>query len=143
MFQDYVIEGRKEAKNSVKTLSQKRIVEVYDFFLKELQKVSDGAVHQLVAAVLNAYCSSVIVENEAEAMRIFIFENNRGKKLTNLDNLKSKLLIRISDDTKLSEYKKDELLKEIIQRFENIYRSILKFEDYLGKFCKMILPNGL
>lgn len=133
LFQDYVIEGRKEAKNSVKTLSQKRIVEAYDFFLKELQKVSDGAVHQLVAAVLNAYCSSVIVENEAEAMRIFIFENNRGKKLTNLDNLKSKLLIRISDDTKLSEYKKDELLKEIIQRFENIYRSILKFEDYLDE----------
>lgn len=133
LFQDYVIEGRKEAKNSVKTLSQKRIVAAYDFFLKELQKVSDEVVHKLVAAVLNARCSSVIVENEAEAMRIFIFENNRGKKLTNLDNLKSKLIIRISDDTKWSEFEKDELLKDIIQRFENIYQSLSKFEDYLDE----------
>lgn len=133
LFQDYVIEGRKEAKNSVKTLSQKRIVAAYDFFLKELQKVSDEVVHKLVAAVLNARCSSVIVENEAEAMRIFIFENNRGKKLTNLDNLKSKLIIRISDDTKWPEFEKDELLKDIIQRFENIYQSLSKFEDYLDE----------
>lgn len=133
LFQDYVIEGRKEAKNSAKTLSQKRIVEAYDFFLKELQKISDGAVHQLVAAVLNADCSSVIVENEAEAMRIFIFENNRGKKLTNLDNLKSKLIIRISDDTKLAECEKEELFKVIMQRFESIYRSLSKFEDYLNE----------
>lgn len=133
LFQDYVIEGRKEAKNSVKTLSQKRIVAGYDFFLKELQKVSDEVVHKLVAAVLNARCSSVIVENEAEAMRIFIFENNRGKKLTNLDNLKSKLIIRISDDTKWPESEKDELLKDIIQRFENIYQSLSKFEDYLDE----------
>ncbi len=133
LFQDYVIEGRKEAKNSVKTLSQKRIVAAYDFFLKELQKVSDEVVHELVAAVLNARCSSVIVENEAEAMRIFIFENNRGKKLTNLDNLKSKLIIRISDDTKWPEFEKDELLKDIIQRFENIYQSLSKFEDYLDE----------
>lgn len=133
LFQDYVIEGRKETKNSVKTLSQKRIVAAYDFFLKELQKVSDEVVHKLVAAVLNARCSSVIVENEAEAMRIFIFENNRGKKLTNLDNLKSKLIIRISDDTKWSEFEKDELLKDIIQRFENIYQSLSKFEDYLDE----------
>lgn len=133
LFQDYVIEGRKEAKNSVKTLSQKRIVAAYDFFLKELQKVSDEVVHKLVAAVLNARCSSVIVENEAEAMRIFIFENNRGKKLTNLDNLKSKLIIRISDDTKWPESEKDELLKDIIQRFENIYQSLSKFEDYLDE----------
>lgn len=133
LFQDYVIEGRKEAKNSVKTLSQKRIVEAYDFFLKELQRISDGDVHQLVAAVLNADCSSVIVENEAEAMRMFVFENNRGKKLTNLDNLKSKLIIRISDDTKLSECEKEDWFKIIIQRFENIYRSLSKFEDYLDE----------
>lgn len=133
LFQDYVIEGRKEAKNSVKTLSQKRIVEAYDFFLKELQKISDEAVHQLVAAVLNADCSSVIVESEAEAMRIFVFENNRGKKLTNLDNLKSKLIIRISDDAKLPECEKEELFKVIIQRFETIYRSLSKIEGYLDE----------
>lgn len=133
LFQDYVIEGRKEAKNSVKTLSQKRIVEAYDFFLKELQKISDEAVHQLVAAVLNADCSSVIVESEAEAMRIFVFENNRGKKLTNLDNLKSKLIIRISDDAKLPECEKEELFKVIIQRFETIYRSLSKIEVYLDE----------
>lgn len=133
LFQDYVIEGRKEAKNSVKTLSEKRIVEAYDFFLKELQKISDEAVHQLVAAVLNADCSSVIVESEAEAMRIFVFENNRGKKLTNLDNLKSKLIIRISDDAKLPECEKEELFKVIIQRFETIYRSLSKIEGYLDE----------
>lgn len=133
LFQDYVIEGRKEAKNSVKTLSQKRIVEAYDFFLKELQKISDGAVHQLVAAVLNADCSSVIVESEAEAMRIFVFENNRGKKLTNLDNLKSKLIITISDDAKLPECEKEEWFKVIIQRFESIYRSLSKIEGYLDE----------
>lgn len=55
------------------------------------------------------------------------------KKLTNLDNLKSKLIIRISDDTKLAECEKEELFKVIMQRFESIYRSLSKFEDYLNE----------
>lgn len=114
------------------TVSQKRIVMAYDYLWNKISKLEINDVRNYLNTVLNASCTTHKVDNESEAIQMFIFQNNRGKRPTDLEIIKAQFLYNIHiSDIDIDE--KNILIDEIRNRFESIYKNISKIEDKLSE----------
>lgn len=127
LFKDYVIYHCKTDHNGLNTESKKRIVRAYDYFSQKLSEMEESELCKLLNTVANASCTTHIVKNEAEAIQMFIFQNNRGKKPSNLEIIKAQFMYNVHLYG-TSETEKEELIEEIKSRFETIYTSISRVE---------------
>ena len=132
LFRDYVINETKRDHNGFDTESQKRIVKAYDYFVSQLDAYDEEGLHRMLDAVVNAACTTHTVKDEAEAIQMFIFQNNRGKRPSNLEIIKAQFLYNIHLYS-ASEEEKSELVDEVKNRFEHIYKSISKVEGNLDE----------
>lgn len=126
ILKDYVIDGTKTAVRT-ETTSAERIKQAYDYFTKALGKSQDVMyIKKTLDCVANASCTTHIVESEPEAIQMFIFQNDRGKKPSLLEIVKAELMFAIH----LAPVEKDidAIIGEIKERFEQIYKSISKIE---------------
>jgi len=125
LFKDYVIDQIKKNKIGLETESQRRIVSAFDFFTKALIDKDEVYLSKMLKTVNEASCSTHPVKNESEAIQMFIFQNNRGKKPSNLEIIKAQFMFNVhlygGDE-------KDNLIDEIKNRFEKIYKSISSIE---------------
>ena len=125
LFKDYVITQDKKDKNGIDTESGKRIVAAFDYFVNLLKDKNEEYCTRMLAAVTTAVCTTHEVADESEAIQMFIFQNNRGKKPTNLEIIKAQFMYQVhlfGDD------EKDAIIKDIKERFEKIYKSISSIE---------------
>ena len=99
----------------------------YDYFSEKLSEMEESELCKLLNTVANASCTTHVVKNEAEAIQMFIFQNNRGKKPSNLEIIKAQFMYNVHLYG-TSENEKGELIEEIKSRFETIYKSISKVE---------------
>jgi len=138
LFRDYVIDHNKNGHYGVETTSARRIVEAYDFFTNTLKGCELKHVESLLKATINAACTTHIVNAEAEAIQMFIFQNNRGKRPSRLEVLKAQFMYNIhiygGEETKA-------LLDEVKNRFEHIYHCIAKVEEFVNE--DQVLTNTL
>lgn len=132
LFRDYVINKVKTDRNGLETESQKRIVAAYDYFVSQLNTYDEESLQIMLDAVVNATCTTHTVKDEAEAIQMFIFQNNRGKKPSNLEIIKAQFLYNIHLYC-TSEDEKTELVNEVKNRFEHIYKSISKIEGNIDE----------
>ena len=95
LFRDYVVDMTRRDHYGIKTTSGQRIVNAFDYLIEELEKLSIEIVEGLLHAVITASCTTHIVETEAEAIQMFIFQNNRGKKPSNLEIIKAQFMYNI------------------------------------------------
>lgn len=125
LFKDYAIDQTKVDKNGLDTESAKRIVNAFDFFSKALDKKDEIYLLKMLKTISEASCSTHPVKNESEAIQMFIFQNNRGKKPSNLEIIKAQFMFNVhlygGDE-------KDDLIVELKNRFEKIYKSISSIE---------------
>lgn len=125
LFKDYAIDQTKVDKNGLETESAKRIVNAFDFFSKALDKKNEEYLLKMLKTISEASCSTHPVRNESEAIQMFIFQNNRGKKPSNLEIIKAQFMFNVhlygGDE-------KDNLIIELKNRFEKIYKSISSIE---------------
>jgi hypothetical protein len=125
LFIDYVIEQTKSDHNGLDTESSRRIVRAFDFFKKQLSEKSGDYLAKMLSIISEATCTTHPVHNESEAIQIFIFQNNRGKRPSNLEIVKAQFMYHVhlyGDDDK------DAIVEEIKNRFEKIYKSISSIE---------------
>ena len=132
LFKDYVVNQIKTEHNGLDTKSKQRIVNAYDFFVKEFSQMGEQQIVSLLNAVMNASCTTHIVKNESEAIQMFIFQNNRGKKPSNLEIIKAQFLYNVHLYGG-AEDEKNDLIDEIKNRFEGIYKSISKIEHKIDE----------
>ena len=125
LFKDYVIDQRKKDKNGLDTQSAKRIVDAFDFFRQQLVEKDEPYLTKMLDTIQNASCTTHPVKDESEAIQMFIFQNNRGKKPSNLEIIKAQFMFNVH--LFAGEGKKS-LIEEIKSRFEKIYRSISSIE---------------
>ncbi|NOR44376.1 MAG: DUF262 domain-containing protein, partial [Candidatus Delongbacteria bacterium] len=111
--------GMKESEVTEGSPSSYRLKEAFEYFLKSVQ---DDEWEDLIYALVTAKLIIYSVENSADATLIFELQNDRGKKLTDLESLKSYLMHLIYLNAKNPE----EGLQEIQTQFSNIYRNIEK-----------------
>ncbi len=126
LFKDYVIDQTKNEK-SCETTSQKRIIEAFDYFYNSLKEKEVEELGGMIHTVTNATCTTHTVTEPIAAIQMFIFQNNRGKKPSNLEIIKAQFMFHIH----LYEEEKDEkdnFIQEIKERFEQIYKSISSIE---------------
>lgn len=125
LFKDYVIDQTKKNKNGLETQSAKRIVNAFDFFTKHLEDKQEPYLLKMLDTIRNATCTTHPVKDESEAIQMFIFQNNRGKKPSNLEIIKAQFMFNVH---LYGGEEKDALIEEIKQRFEKIYKSISSIE---------------
>jgi len=125
LFRDYVIDQSKKDKNGIETESSRRIVNAFDFFTKSLAQQDEIYLTKMLKTISEASCTTHPVKNESEAIQMFIFQNNRGKKPSNLEIIKAQFMFNVhlygGDE-------KESLINEIKTRFEKIYKSISSIE---------------
>jgi len=125
LFKDYVIDQTKTDHNGLSTESSKRIVAAFDFFNLYLVGKNETYLLKMLNTVQNASCTTHPVKDESEAIQMFIFQNNRGKKPSNLEVIKAQFMFNIH---LYGNEEKESLLDEIKERFEKIYKCISSIE---------------
>lgn len=125
LFKDYVIDRLKKDKNGIETESAKRIVNAYDFFSQKLADKDEAYLLKMLETVQNSSCTTHQVTDESEAIQMFIFQNNRGKKPSNLEIIKAQFMFNVH---LYGGEEKESLIEEIKSRFEKIYKSISSIE---------------
>lgn len=131
LMRDYVVDMTKHDHYGIKTTSGKRIVNAFDFFKVELAKLPTEEVEHLLHAVITASCTTHIVETESEAIQMFIFQNNRGKKPSNLEIIKAQFMFNLH--LYCNQDNVNSMIKEVKDRFENIYMNISHIEDFVDE----------
>lgn len=127
LFIDYVVDQTKFDHNSLDTESSRRIVRAFDFFKEQLSTKSEAYLTKMCSVIAEATCTTHPVQNESEAIQMFIFQNSRGKRPSNLEIVKAQFMHHVH----LHGGDKDEidlLVTEIKNRFEKIYKSISSIE---------------
>ena len=130
-FRDYVIDQTDRNHNGINTLSKARFVQAFDFFTKKLAEMDKPMLIALHKTITQALCSTYVVKNPVEAVQMFIFQNNRGKRPTNLEVIKAQFMYHIH--LYALEDRKQSALDEVTERFENIYRSISQVESSINE----------
>ena len=124
LFKDFVIDQTKKDKNGLETESAKRIVNAFVFLLKDFQTKTSIPL-KMLETVQGASCTTHPVTDESEAIQMFIFQNNRGKKPSNLEIIKAQFMFNVH---LYGGEEKESLIDEIKSRFEKIYKSISSIE---------------
>jgi uncharacterized protein with ParB-like and HNH nuclease domain len=130
LFIDYVIDQTKVDRNSLDTESSQRIVRAFDFFKEQLASKNQEYLTKMLSIISEATCSTHLVQSESEAIQMFIFQNDRGKRPSNLEVIKAQFMYNVHLHGK---EERDELLEEIKNRFEKIYKSISSIEYHINE----------
>lgn len=125
LFKDYVIDQIKKDENNLETESAKRITTAFQFFTSHLAKKDESYLIKMLNTIQNASCTTHPVKDESEAIQMFIFQNNRGKKPSDLEVVKAQFMFNVH---LYGGEEKEVLIEEIKTRFEKIYKSISSIE---------------
>ena len=129
-FIDMVIDHKKIADEYLETESARRISNAYQFFSKKLAVKNIDELQDLLNLVINASCTTHSVKDESEAIQMFLFQNNRGKKPSDLEVIKAQFMFYLhlyGGDNK------ERLIETVKNRFEIIYRSISSIEHKINE----------
>ncbi|MDB6017405.1 MAG: hypothetical protein JWR19_1894 [Pedosphaera sp.] len=121
LFRDYVIDQSIKNKNGFDTESVKRIGRAFDYFVQHNSDKNEQYLRTMLNVIQIASCTTHLVTDESEAIQMFIFQNNRGKKPSNLEIIKAQFMFSVH---LFGGEEKEELIAEIKNRFEKIYKSI-------------------
>lgn len=130
LFKDYVINQNGHSPGSLETTSAKRIVRAFDFFTKALSDKDENYLLKMLESVSAATSTTHRVRSESEAIQMFIFQNNRGKKPSNLEIIKAQFMFVVHLQ---ATHEKEEIISEIKERFERIYKSISSIESNISE----------
>lgn len=127
-FKHLVIKGSDSGGGFV-TPSQRRIYEAKEYFETSLKDYSNDDIINLLSTLWNAKVLVYAVRSNAEATQIFEFQNDRGKRLTNLEALKSFLMhglyVHAGNSTESD-------LNIVQQSFSHVYRNVERLEAFYG-----------
>ena len=125
VFQDYVIDRSDKGQYNLETKSANRIANAYDYFEKRLSDKGAEYLLKMLDTIQGSRCTTHVVTDESEAIQMFIFQNNRGKRPSNLEIIKAQFMFNIhlygGED-------REALIDDIKSRFEKIYKSIASIE---------------
>jgi uncharacterized protein with ParB-like and HNH nuclease domain len=128
LFKDYVIDQCKFKKDTdgLETESAKRIVNAFNYFVQQLKNKDESYLTKMLETIQNSSCTTHLVTDESEAIQMFIFQNNRGKKPSNLEIIKAQFMFNVHLYANTEE--KISLIAEIKDRFGTIYKRISSIE---------------
>jgi len=122
-FHTYIIENNKPT--DFDTKSQLRLLKAKIFFQTQLQNLPKDELEELLQKLENSFVLVHTVTCKSDAAQIFELINDRGKRLTDLEAIKSFLMYKIS----VLLPKSEQILCDIENNFAKIYRKSEVLED--------------
>lgn len=133
--------------DDTETISQKRIIEAFNFFETELSKLDDDNLNLIQQTLENAVISTFYITNKVEATQVFEYQNNRGKELSRFEVIKAYLMHQIYiQSTNNNQANND--IAEIQSIISKTYRYIEAVEGYftenelLDNYCYLFFNIG-
>jgi hypothetical protein len=120
-FRDYAIDQSIKNSHAFETESAKRIGRAFDYFVEHNSDKNEQYLTMMLDVIQKASCTTHLVTDPSEAIQMFIFQNNRGKKPSNLEIIKAQFMFAVH---LFGGEEKDALIAEIQNRFAHIYKSI-------------------
>ena len=130
LFNDYVIDQTKKENSGLETKSAERIVNAFNYFIEKLSYKDEAYLTEMLGIVGKAACTTHQVKSESEAIQMFIFQNNRGKKPSDLEIIKAQFMFIIHLHGGLES---SALIKNVQTRFETIYKTISSIEHNIDE----------
>lgn len=131
-FRDYVINQEEIRNSACPSVSERRIREAYDRFKSFFENCPIERIKKYILCIANASCTTHIVTDKAEAIQIFVFQNNRGKLPTKIEIAKAEFMYTVHVSS-LTEEEKNTLLEELDSRFYTIYMTISHIENWIDE----------
>jgi hypothetical protein len=136
-FISTVIDGKGFATANPGTKSQERIRDTLECFHNIFEKETLSELERWHDLVADAKCTHYCVSNKVTAAKIFAFQNDRGKPLSNLEILKSYFMLQVflhgGEQDVMSEH-----LRYVENEISTIYRQIVRVdlkEDDVLRYC--------
>lgn len=133
--------------DDTETISQKRIIEAFNFFETELNKLDKENLNLIQQTLENAVISTFYITNKVEATQVFEYQNNRGKELSRFEVIKAYLMHQIYiQSTNNNQANND--IAEIQSIISKTYRYIEAVEGYfsenelLDNYCNLFFNIG-
>lgn len=145
LFRGYIVNRDEDSgielsdceRDNVDSFSKKNIIECRDYFDAVFQKEKTCVLESWIEIVSQARVTFFEVESKIDAAQIFAFQNDRGKALSNLEVLKSFIMLQIYVR---GGKKQDELINSLEEAFRVIYREVVKLktpEDFVLRYFWM------
>lgn len=146
-FLDEVIEGKESHAHDLNTESKRRIRAAKNIFERECssESVATETLMRWCRLVENATITEYVVKDKIQAIQIFAFQNDRGKKLSNLEVIKAYFMLQIclSSDTKENIKESNHYLEE---EFKTIYKQIVRVsldeDEVLNYYWRAVSGDG-
>jgi hypothetical protein len=116
-----IIEDRED---KVDTASRRRLKTAFKYLQEEIKNAPIETVLRWKDILENANITTDTVDDKAEAVQVFTFQNDRGKELTNLEKLKATLMMQIFLASKFSEIDPGDSIRFVEREFETIYKAV-------------------
>lgn len=133
--------------DDTETISQKRIIEAFNFFETELSKLDKENLNLIQQTLENAVISTFYITSKVEASQVFEYQNNRGKELSRFEVIKACLMHQIYiQSTNFNQANND--IAEIQSIISKTYRYIEAVEGYftenelLDNYCNLFFNIG-
>ncbi|HPP89271.1 DUF262 domain-containing protein [Tenuifilum sp.] len=128
--------------DDTETISQKRIIEAFNFFETELNKLDNDNLQDIQKTLENAVISTFFITDKVEATQVFEYQNNRGKELSRFEVIKAYLMHQVYiHSTDFNQANND--IAEIQSIISKTYRYIEAVEGYftenelLDNYCNL------
>lgn len=128
--------------DDTETISQKRLIEAFQFFENELKLLDQETVKLIKATLESAVISTFYITNKIEATQVFEYQNNRGKDLSRFEVIKAYLMHQIYIQSKDNKQANNDIA-EIQSSISKTYRYIEAVEGYftenelLDNYCNL------
>jgi uncharacterized protein with ParB-like and HNH nuclease domain len=140
-----IIDFKENHPQEANTVSKRNIRKAKELFLSEIIRQKTDVLLKWVNLIENAVITEHTVFNKIKAAQIFAFQNDRGKRLTNLEILKSNLMLFIL----LSDQNQNKISQDI-ECIENdfalIYSEIVRIkldeDEVLNYYWRAISGKG-
>ena len=134
--------------DDTETISQKRIIEAFNYFESELTKLDSESLYLVQQTLENAVISTFYITNKVEATQVFEYQNNRGKELSRFEVIKAYLMHQIYIQS-TNDVQANNDIADIQREISQTYRHIEAVESYfteselLDNYCNLFFNiNG-
>lgn len=144
-FIDEIIDGRTDHAQELDTSSKNKIRKAKEIFTKNLQNESINDIEKWCKLIESATITEYIVDNKTQAAQVFAFQNDRGKKLSNLEVIKAYFMLQIYLFS-INEEKTEENIKYLEDEFSKIYKQIVRIklneDEVLNYYWRAVSGRG-
>jgi hypothetical protein len=144
-FIDEIIEAKTNHSQELDTASKIRIRTAKELLSKEFAKSTTDELEKWCKLIENATITEYVVKDKTQATQVFAFQNDRGKKLSNLEIIKAYFMLQIYLSSNSKEKIEENILyleDELSRIYKQIVRIKLDEDEVLNYYWRAVSGKG-